>query len=421
MNNQPYTYMTNLTRTLADLYISNNYIIRSSWYTHELLPHVAQHNDMILNSLINNFNNNNSDLFNHHNENYSINRPTNQNYTINRPTNSGRNTSNTSNTLRTTSLRRTNNNYRRTNNNTNNTNSNADNNTTLITTAARPYVPWQHIYNDPLVSNTPANSRIRAPLNTLFRNISLSSTTSDDPFIDNFDTFLNGLLSGQPNIRPNQAQIENATITTLFCNVTSPITTICPIRFENFTDNDEIMLIRHCRHLFSKSSLLNWFRTDSRCPICRYDIRTYYSENNNMNTISDNLNLDNAITDNAISDNDNIDFNDDSSNANSNERESNTEVIIGTNPISPISPSSTSSSFSTVEMANGFSQTPPTPNQSHTTHTSTPSTPNTTSNDSHLNEENTRGVLTTMYFTVDNSNNILDMNYSIRDVSNNSS
>ena len=48
------------------------------------------------------------------------------------------------------------------------------------------------------------------------------------------------------------------------------------------------MLILYCGHLFSPNELANWFQSNVRCPICRYDIREYripLYNRNNQNTI----------------------------------------------------------------------------------------------------------------------------------------
>jgi len=49
----------------------------------------------------------------------------------------------------------------------------------------------------------------------------------------------------------------------------------CPISLLPFQDGDEVCRIRHCRHIFLKPSIMRWFRSSVRCPICRYDIREY--------------------------------------------------------------------------------------------------------------------------------------------------
>lgn len=54
--------------------------------------------------------------------------------------------------------------------------------------------------------------------------------------------------------------------------------TRCPISYHDFTDETEIILIKHCKHIFKKQSLLNWFLQSKICPMCRYDLSTYTDE-----------------------------------------------------------------------------------------------------------------------------------------------
>jgi hypothetical protein len=49
----------------------------------------------------------------------------------------------------------------------------------------------------------------------------------------------------------------------------------CPITLENFVLGENICRIRHCGHIFKTSGLILWFQRNVRCPVCRYDIRTY--------------------------------------------------------------------------------------------------------------------------------------------------
>jgi hypothetical protein len=89
-----------------------------------------------------------------------------------------------------------------------------------------------------------------------------------------FTRILNNFL--QPvEIYPTQTQIETATRRVRYCDISRPINTSCPISMEDFNDNDMVMVIRHCGHTFYPEQLMNWFRTNCRCPVCRYDIRTY--------------------------------------------------------------------------------------------------------------------------------------------------
>ena len=86
-------------------------------------------------------------------------------------------------------------------------------------------------------------------------------------------------------IRPTEQQIETATRRTSYSDVIRPVNSRCPITLNEFSDNSEVVMIIHCGHLFSPNELINWFRHNVRCPICRYDIRNY----NNIRHINTNI------------------------------------------------------------------------------------------------------------------------------------
>ena len=48
---------------------------------------------------------------------------------------------------------------------------------------------------------------------------------------------------------------------------------------EPFQENDQVMMIKHCGHIFKPAELQSWFQTNVKCPVCRYDIRNYTSTN----------------------------------------------------------------------------------------------------------------------------------------------
>jgi hypothetical protein len=85
-----------------------------------------------------------------------------------------------------------------------------------------------------------------------------------------FDTFFEPVY-----INPTPAQIEAATRNVRFGDILSPMNTTCPISLETFNDDTRVIMIRHCGHLFNTEEINVWFRTNCRCPICRYDIRSY--------------------------------------------------------------------------------------------------------------------------------------------------
>ena len=70
----------------------------------------------------------------------------------------------------------------------------------------------------------------------------------------------------------------------------SPRNNICPITRERFSPNNRITRINYCGHLFNNESLIEWFRYDTRCPICRYDLTT--TNNDLSNNLSNNLSND---------------------------------------------------------------------------------------------------------------------------------
>ena len=78
-------------------------------------------------------------------------------------------------------------------------------------------------------------------------------------------------------IYPTQYQIEAATRRVRYCDIARPINTSCPISMEEFNDNDMVIVIRHCGHTFHNEHIMNWFRSNCHCPVCRYDIREYNS------------------------------------------------------------------------------------------------------------------------------------------------
>jgi hypothetical protein len=82
-------------------------------------------------------------------------------------------------------------------------------------------------------------------------------------------------------IYPTQSQIESATRRVRYCDISRPINTSCPISMDEFNDNDMVTVIRYCGHTFHTENIMNWFRSNCRCPVCRYDIRDYNSNASN--------------------------------------------------------------------------------------------------------------------------------------------
>jgi hypothetical protein len=87
-------------------------------------------------------------------------------------------------------------------------------------------------------------------------------------------------------VYPTREQIQGATQLITYNTNIENISTSCPITLDEFQDGDVIRQIKHCRHVFHEQSIQNWFRSNVRCPVCRYDIREY----RNPETVEENVN-----------------------------------------------------------------------------------------------------------------------------------
>jgi hypothetical protein len=88
------------------------------------------------------------------------------------------------------------------------------------------------------------------------------------------------------SVRPSQEQIQNATLLFTYNDSNSEnINQQCPITLEDFENGDIVRQIRHCRHVFHEDSIQNWFQSNVRCPVCRYDIRDYREPTESINLV----------------------------------------------------------------------------------------------------------------------------------------
>ena len=82
-------------------------------------------------------------------------------------------------------------------------------------------------------------------------------------------------------VRPTNEQLHAATIDYDFSinDIVNNTNTQCPITLEEFQEGDHVCKIRHCGHTFRREQIHNWFEGNVRCPVCRYDIRDYSTNN----------------------------------------------------------------------------------------------------------------------------------------------
>ena len=131
-------------------------------------------------------------------------------------------------------------------------------------------------------TNTNANSSSRqnliSQLRNLFRNNEYTS-----PYILEFENITPLMFpSSQSQSQQSQStsltsqEIQNAT--ELFIHNANISNTLlyntCPITLEEFREGEPVMRISHCGHIFKAFELQRWFLRNTKCPSCRYDIRT---------------------------------------------------------------------------------------------------------------------------------------------------
>ena len=75
--------------------------------------------------------------------------------------------------------------------------------------------------------------------------------------------------------RPTALQIQTATTLFSYHPQENPLpVTVCPITLEEFREDEILMRIHGCGHIFKATALHRWFERNHKCPSCRYDILT---------------------------------------------------------------------------------------------------------------------------------------------------
>jgi hypothetical protein len=74
-------------------------------------------------------------------------------------------------------------------------------------------------------------------------------------------------------VRPTRQQIDLST--QLVSNITNQSCAVCQ---DVLVETDICRRIRHCGHTYHRGCIDQWFERNVRCPVCRYDIRDYATE-----------------------------------------------------------------------------------------------------------------------------------------------
>jgi hypothetical protein len=93
----------------------------------------------------------------------------------------------------------------------------------------------------------------------------------DRPTVTLDFTNLIDLSANSQRLTPNQIDLA----TTSYNYVLEPLQVdpiTCPITLEPIAENESVVKINRCGHIFKKPALLRWLERDSRCPVCRCTI-----------------------------------------------------------------------------------------------------------------------------------------------------
>lgn len=169
-----------------------------------------------------------------------------------------------------------------------------------------PRIPTRRRFNQntPLLTTPVSPTRLRLSREFL--------TDSNDAQINQFDTLSDLMNNMQIHFQssvpvyPTLRQIQRSTRCYNYTQEESEEEPDirCPITREEFNVGEEICVIRHCNHKFKKEPLYQWFNSNVRCPVCRFDIRDYV-EDDNIDVsldLSSNIDLSGITSVDALSD-----------------------------------------------------------------------------------------------------------------------
>ena len=164
------------------------------------------------------------------------------------------------------------------------------------------------------ISNNSSNNNSNNNINNNSNNNTRRNRNRNNSNNTDFYRRILDLFSENVPIIPTQQQIDNATRLVRYSDILEPLSEACPITLERFRLDDNVRQIETCGHIFLPQAFNQWFNSNVRCPVCRYDIRTYTTTDRNNVT----NNTTTPIVSNAVSEEDNLNASTQSSHYNSN-------------------------------------------------------------------------------------------------------
>ena len=137
-------------------------------------------------------------------------------------------------------------------------------------------------------------------------NTNTNRTTNRNTFGTQISDILSSFLNTSVTIRPTVEQLDAASRLVRYGDIERPLSESCPISLDRFNIDDLVRQIHHCGHLFVPSQFDEWFQSNVRCPVCRFDVRNHIRDqttgrNTSQSTIRPSIDPSgNEITDNLL-------------------------------------------------------------------------------------------------------------------------
>jgi hypothetical protein len=111
-------------------------------------------------------------------------------------------------------------------------------------------------------------------------NTNRTTNTNRSTFGSQISDILSSFLNTSVTVRPTVEQLDAASRLVRYGDIERPLSESCPISLDRFNIDDLVRQIHHCGHLFVPSQFDEWFQSNVRCPVCRFDVRNHVRDQN---------------------------------------------------------------------------------------------------------------------------------------------
>jgi hypothetical protein len=121
----------------------------------------------------------------------------------------------------------------------------------------------------------------------LNRSSTRNRSSNNESFSSQISSLLSSFLNTSVTVRASAEQLESGSRLVRYGDITRPLSETCPISMERFSIDDQVRQIHQCGHIFMPSEFDEWFQSNVRCPVCRFDIRNHTTSNTGTSTRGD--------------------------------------------------------------------------------------------------------------------------------------